>query len=206
MKPKILIVDDEKMLRDTLAKWFKPTYDCLTAPDAAEAMKIVEANDDLALMISDVKMPGESGISLLRKAKAANPSMATILLTAYGTVEFAVEAMKDGADDFFLKPVTDLKAFETRVARQYATRRWSERLRTSAAAWAESSRSSPASPPRWRTSTASSGRWRRRTRPSSSKGRADPARNSPRRRSTASRSAPAGRSSPSSARRSRGSS
>ena len=57
MKPKILIVDDEKMLRDTLAKWFKPTYDCLTAPDAAEAMKIVEANDDLALMISDVKMP-----------------------------------------------------------------------------------------------------------------------------------------------------
>ena len=117
MKPKILIVDDEKMLRDTLAKWFKPTYDCLTAPDAAEAMKIVEANDDLALMISDVKMPGESGISLLRKAKAANPSMATILLTAYGTVELAVEAMKDGADDFFLKPVTDLKAFETRVAK-----------------------------------------------------------------------------------------
>jgi len=117
MKPKILIVDDEKMLRDTLAKWFRPTYDCLTAPDAAEAMKLVEANPDLALMISDVKMPGESGISLLRKAKAANPSMATILLTAYGTVELAVEAMKDGADDFFLKPVTDLKAFETRVAK-----------------------------------------------------------------------------------------
>ena len=117
MKPKILIVDDEKMLRDTLAKWFRPEYDCLTAPDAAEAMKAVEANPDLALMISDVRMPGESGISLLRRAKAANPSMATILLTAYGTVDLAVEAMKDGADDFFLKPVTDLKAFETRVAK-----------------------------------------------------------------------------------------
>ena len=117
MKPKILIVDDEKMLRDTLAKWFRPSYDCLTAPDAAEAMKLVEANPDLALMISDVKMPGESGISLLRRAKEANPSMATILLTAYSTVELAVEAMKDGADDFFLKPVTDLKAFETRVAK-----------------------------------------------------------------------------------------
>ena len=117
MKPKILIVDDEKMLRDTLAKWFRPSYECLTAPDATEAMKLVEANPDITLMISDVKMPGESGISLLRRAKAANPSMATILLTAYGTVEQAVEAMKDGADDFFLKPVTDLKAFEMRVAK-----------------------------------------------------------------------------------------
>ncbi|MBR2837161.1 MAG: sigma-54-dependent Fis family transcriptional regulator [Kiritimatiellae bacterium] len=121
MKPKILIVDDEKMLRDTLAKWFRPSYECLTAPDAAEAMKLVEANPDLALMISDVKMPGEDGVALLRRAKAANPNMATILLTAYGTVDLAVEAMKDGADDFFQKPVTDLKAFEVRVAKAIRT-------------------------------------------------------------------------------------
>ena len=121
MKPKILIVDDEKMLRDTLAKWFRPSYECLTAPDAAEAMRLVEANPDLALMISDVKMPGEDGVALLRKAKAANPGMAVILLTAYGTVDLAVEAMKDGADDFFQKPVTDLKTFEIRVSKAIRT-------------------------------------------------------------------------------------
>ena len=119
MKPKILIVDDEKLLRDTLAEWFAPSYDCLTAPDAEQALAAVKANPDLALMISDVKMPPEgarSGVELLKKAKAANPAMACILLTAYGTVDLAVEAMKDGADDFFQKPVTDLAQFELRVA------------------------------------------------------------------------------------------
>ena len=75
MKQKILIVDDEKPLRDTLARWFRPSYDCLVAPDADEAMKIVAANPDLALMITDVRMPGEDGVSLLRRAKAANPDM-----------------------------------------------------------------------------------------------------------------------------------
>lgn len=121
MKPRILIVDDEKPLRDTLARWFKPKYECLTAPDAAAAMEIVRSNGDLSLMISDVKMPGESGVELLKKAKAQNPSMACILLTAYGSVDLAVEAMKDGADDFFQKPVTDLAQFELRVDKAVKT-------------------------------------------------------------------------------------
>ena len=117
MKPKILIVDDEKPLRDTLARWFRPSYDCLVAPDADEAMRLVDANPDLALMITDVRMPGEDGVSLLRRAKAKNPDMGAIVLTAYGTVDLAVAAMKDGADDFFQKPITDLPAFELRVAK-----------------------------------------------------------------------------------------
>lgn len=123
-KPKILIVDDEKLLRDTLAEWFAPSYNCLTAPDAEQAMKIIGENADLSLMISDVKMPPDgarSGVELLKKAKAANPNMACILLTAYGTVDLAVEAMKDGADDFFQKPVTDLAQFEIRVAKAIKT-------------------------------------------------------------------------------------
>ena len=117
MKPKILIVDDEKPLRDTLARWFRPSYDCLVAPDADEAMKLVAANPDLVLMITDVRMPGEDGVSLIRRAKAANPDMGAIVLTAYGTVDLAVAAMKEGADDFFQKPITDLPAFELRVAK-----------------------------------------------------------------------------------------
>ena len=121
MKSKILIVDDEKLLRDTLARWFKAKYDCLTAPDAAEALRLVVEHPDLALMISDVRMPGEDGVELLKKAKAANPSLACILLTAYGTVDLAVEAMKHGADDFFQKPVTDLAEFELRVDKAVRT-------------------------------------------------------------------------------------
>jgi len=74
MKPKILIVDDEKPLRETLARWFHATYDTLTAPDAESALKLVRENPDLALIITDVRMPGEDGVSLLRKAKEAKES------------------------------------------------------------------------------------------------------------------------------------
>ena len=116
MKPKILIVDDEKPLRDTLARWFRPGYECLLAPDADAALEIVRATPDLALMISDIRMPGEDGVTLLRRAREIHPGLAAILLTACGTVELAVAAMKDGAADFFQKPITDMKAFELRVA------------------------------------------------------------------------------------------
>lgn len=116
MKRKILIVDDEKPLRDALARWFRGQYECLTAPDADAALALVRANGDLSLMISDIRMPGDDGVTLLRKAREIMPSLPVIMLTAYGSVDSAVEAMKSGARDFFQKPVTDLKAFELRVA------------------------------------------------------------------------------------------
>ena len=116
-KRKILIVDDEKPTRDVMARALGGSYECLTAPDAEQALAVIEATDDLALMISDVRMPGESGVELVKKAKKTRPSLACILLTAYGTVDLAVEAMKDGADDFLTKPITDLNQLETRVAK-----------------------------------------------------------------------------------------
>lgn len=121
MKPKILIVDDEKPLRDMLAKWFSRSYDCLTAPDAAEAMKALEANPDTALMISDYKMPGESGLILAKKAKAAHPNLAVIILTAHADVNLVIEALRDGVDDFFQKPVTDLSQLELRMSKAIRT-------------------------------------------------------------------------------------
>ena len=121
MKPKILIVDDEKPLRDMLAKWFSRSYDCLTAPDAAEAMKALEANPDTALMISDYKMPGESGLVLAKKAKAAHPNLAVIILTAHADVNLVIEALRDGVDDFFQKPVTDLSQLELRMTKSIRT-------------------------------------------------------------------------------------
>ncbi len=115
-KRKILIVDDEKPTRDVMARALGATYDCMTAPDAEQALAVIEATPELALLISDVRMPGESGVELVKKAKKVNPSLACMLLTAYGTVDLAVEAMKDGADDFMTKPITDLAQLEQRVA------------------------------------------------------------------------------------------
>lgn len=117
MKAKILIVDDEKPTRDVMARILGGKYCCLTAPDAEAAMACVEANPDLALLITDYKMPGENGVGLIRRAKERNPSLAAILITAFGEIELAVEAMKLGADDFLTKPVTDLDQMEQRVAK-----------------------------------------------------------------------------------------
>ena len=103
-KPKILIADDEKPTRDAMARILSPSCECLTAPDAELAMKLVEENPDLALLLTDYKMPGENGVSLIKRAKAVNPSLACILVTAFGEIELAVEAMKEGADDFITKP------------------------------------------------------------------------------------------------------
>ena len=120
MKQSILVVDDEKDTRELMARALSDDYDVTTAPDAELAMKALAANPSIALMLSDVRMPGASGIELLKAAKAANPRLACILLTAYGTVDQAVEAMKDGADDFMMKPV-DLDQLEARVAKALKT-------------------------------------------------------------------------------------
>ncbi len=120
MKQSILVVDDEKDTREFMARALGDDYDVTTAPDAEMAMKALEADPSIALMLSDVRMPGANGIELLKAAKAAHPRLACILLTAYGTVDQAVEAMKDGADDFIMKPV-DLAQLEARVAKALKT-------------------------------------------------------------------------------------
>jgi len=116
-RPKILIVDDEKPTRDVMARILSSSCECLTAPDAELAMQTLDANSDVALLITDYKMPGEDGISLIKRAKAAHPSLACILVTAFGEIELAVAAMKEGADDFLTKPITDLAQMEQRVAK-----------------------------------------------------------------------------------------
>ena len=121
MKPKILIVDDEKPLRDMLAKWFGRTYDCRTAPDAEQALKALADTPDLALVITDFKMPGKDGLALAREAKAARPDLPVIILTAHADVNLVIEAMRDGVDDFFQKPVTDLSQLELRMQKALKT-------------------------------------------------------------------------------------
>ena len=112
----ILIVDDEKPIRDLLARALSADYNVVTAADAELAMKALDEDPSIALMLSDVRMPGVDGIALLKAARAKHPGLAVIMLTAYGNVELAVEAMKSGANDFLTKPV-ELDQLDLRIAK-----------------------------------------------------------------------------------------
>lgn len=114
MTDRILIVDDEKDTREFMARALSGKYEVLTAADAELAMKQLDADRSIRLLLSDVRMPGEDGITLMKAAKAMNPGLAVILLTAFGSIDQAVAAMKDGADDFITKPV-DLDQLELRI-------------------------------------------------------------------------------------------
>ena len=119
-KPSILIVDDERNTREGLAMALRREWNIRTAEskDAALA-RLAEAPADV--MLSDVRMPGGSGLELLEAARAKYPRMACVLLTAYGSVETAVEAMKLGAADFLTKPV-NLDQLDIVLARTLRTR------------------------------------------------------------------------------------
>ena len=102
---KILIVEDKKSMREMLALILKRAgYEVDEACSAEEAMEKLEKKRYL-LLLSDLFLPGEDGIELLKKAKKIDPYLPVIMITAYGTIERAVEAMKEGAYDFLSKPV-----------------------------------------------------------------------------------------------------
>ena len=127
MKASILIVDDERDTRELMARALGADYRVTTAADAEQAVKALEADPSIALMLSDVRMPGADGIQLLKAAKKMRPNLACILLTAFGSVDLAVEAMKDGADDFLTKPI-DLDQLDLRVAKALKTRALEEEV------------------------------------------------------------------------------
>ncbi|MBT3177280.1 MAG: sigma-54-dependent Fis family transcriptional regulator [Desulfobacula sp.] len=100
----ILIVDDEKNYPTIIGEILQEEgYTSLTASSGMEALDILN-NDLIDLVLTDVKMPGMSGIQLLEKIKEINPDIPVIIMTAYGSVEKAVDAMHKGAYTFILKP------------------------------------------------------------------------------------------------------
>lgn len=104
MKPRILIVDDELSMREFLSILLeREGYEVLTAADAALAQERLASNR-IDLVISDVQMPGLSGLELLARIKKETPDTAVLLITAFSTAEQAVEAMKLGAYDYLAKP------------------------------------------------------------------------------------------------------
>jgi DNA-binding NtrC family response regulator len=119
MEP-LLLVEDKNELRAMLRKALERAgYDVDEAPDGAAAIQKVRARRYL-LVITDLKMPGASGLDVLRETKQADATIPVILLTAFGSVEEAVAAMKEGAFDFLQKPVDldHLKLLVQRAAQQ----------------------------------------------------------------------------------------
>ena len=104
MKPRILIVDDEVRMQRLFEINLTPNYEVLTAGGAKEALEILKAGG-VTLLITDLKMPGMTGMTLLQEVRRIMPDLPVILMTAYGTVEGAVQAMKEGAVDYILKPI-----------------------------------------------------------------------------------------------------
>jgi DNA-binding NtrC family response regulator len=124
MEP-LLLVEDKNELRAMLRKALERSgYTVDEAPDGTAAIQKVRARRYL-LVITDLKMPGASGLDVLRETKHADASIPVILLTAFGSVEEAVTAMKEGAFDFLQKPVDldHLKLLVQRAARQQEMQR-----------------------------------------------------------------------------------
>src|SRR5450759_4274074 len=104
MEPKILLVDDEEILRISLQDILtKEGYRVITAEDGQKGWLKFQ-NESPFLVLADIKMPGLDGIGLLQKIKEVSPETIVIMITAFGTISAAVQAMKLGAYDYVTKP------------------------------------------------------------------------------------------------------
>lgn len=124
---KILVVDDEPALTVAFArKLRREGYECATAGSGEEALKRLESYRP-DLVISDVRMPGMSGLDLLKEIKHRDPALKVILTTAYAHIEFVVEALRHGVDDYLVKPFSLSERPEVKSSRAFQI--WSPRAR-----------------------------------------------------------------------------
>lgn len=103
-KPVILIVEDEKNTREGLERTLNRKYQIIQADNGEKALRLLAANP-VDILLTDLRMPGMDGLTLVRRAIAHESQPVCIVLTAYGSIESAVEAMKVGAYDFLTKPL-----------------------------------------------------------------------------------------------------
>ena len=112
----VLLVDDEKSHLESLERIFqREGYHTLCATSGKEALELLRQHH-VHVMLTDLVMPGMTGSELLKACRTVSPETEVVMMTAYGTIETAVEAMKDGAYDFITKPLK--KVFITKVVRQ----------------------------------------------------------------------------------------
>lgn len=109
MSPTILVIDDEASNRVTLERILKREgYDILHASSGREGLDLLRTHG-IDVLLTDLKMPGMSGLDVLRASKKLDERVEVVVMTAFGTVETAVEAMKEGAYDFIVKPLKRLE-------------------------------------------------------------------------------------------------
>ncbi len=116
LKPSLLIVDDEKPTREGLRAALEDHYDVWIAEDAGAAMQLLE-QENFDVLLTDFRLPKEDGMKLIARAKSLSKPPICILMTAYGSEELAVEAMKHGADDYIAKGRLQIDELEMRIAR-----------------------------------------------------------------------------------------
>ncbi len=114
--PTLLIVDDEKTQREGLRAALEHRYDVYLAEDAQTAMDLLE-REPFDVLLTDFRLPSEDGMKLIARAKSLSKPPICILMTAYGSEELAVEAMKRGADDYIAKARLQIDELEMRIAR-----------------------------------------------------------------------------------------
>lgn len=103
-RPNILIVDDEKIVRESLRDWLENVgYRVIIAASGEEALKIIKRRN-IKIMLTDLVMPGIDGIELMKEARKIVPSISTVIITAYGSIQTAINATKEGAHDYVEKP------------------------------------------------------------------------------------------------------
>jgi DNA-binding NtrC family response regulator len=130
-KISILIVDDEESVRDSLYNWFiEDGYRVECAGDAKNALLMLE-NDSFDIILADIKMPGMDGLEMLRRIKQLKTESIVIVMTAFATVDTAVQALKDGAFDYVTKPFDpdDLSHLIRNASRQISLAEENENLR-----------------------------------------------------------------------------
>jgi two-component system NtrC family response regulator len=106
---RILIVDDEVALVKSMKNFFQfKGVDALTACTGEEALEVLKNEKDIALVITDVIMPGISGIDLLKRIKEMSPAIPVIVMTGMLSIENTVSSLQNGASDYLLKPFSSL--------------------------------------------------------------------------------------------------
>ena len=129
---RILIVDDEEVLRDVLdAVLRREGFEVAMAASGEEALSVLDEDDSIDLVILDIMLPGISGIDTLRAIRISNPSLPVIIITAFSSIDGAIEAMKHGAFHYIPKPFKNEEVILTvnKALEQKRLSRENERLK-----------------------------------------------------------------------------
>ncbi|MBI3201132.1 MAG: sigma-54-dependent Fis family transcriptional regulator [Myxococcales bacterium] len=111
-KPRVLVADDKDTILGLFGRILSDKFDVVTATDGQRALALA-LNDDFDVVVSDIRMPGADGFTVLREIKGAKPEVEVVLMTAFSSVQKAVEAMKEGAYDYLAKPFDPDEALMT---------------------------------------------------------------------------------------------